>query len=140
MSDGYATLLGVSRVIVALLRILNLLIATLLVGMFVATFVLEPMFLQVFGGKQPPRIDPGLLLPILRLWIVLSAPMFVAVHIQLSRLLAMIETVRAGDPFVPENAVRMKTIAWCLLATQALSLAYGVMAMLMNWAGSRIEW
>ena len=30
----------------------------------------------------------------------------------LKRLLAMVETVRAGDPFVAENAHRLETIAW----------------------------
>jgi hypothetical protein len=140
VSDSYATLLSVSRAIVAILRILNLLLGALLLGMFLGSFLFEPLFLEVFANKQPARIDPGLLLPILRVWVLLTAPLIGAIHIQLSRLLAMIETVRAGDPFVPENAVRMKTIAWCLLATQALSLVYGMMAALMNAAGSRIDW
>jgi hypothetical protein len=139
LSNRYATLLGVSRTLVAILRVLNLVMGALLVGMLLASFIFEPLFLQVFGDKQPPRIDPGLLLPILRVWILLTAPMIAAVHILLSRLLAMIETVRSGDPFVPENAVRMKTIAWCLLTTQALGLAFGAMAASMNAAGSRID-
>jgi Na+-transporting methylmalonyl-CoA/oxaloacetate decarboxylase gamma subunit len=40
----------------------------------------------------------------------------------LKRLLAMTETVRAGDPFVAANAYRLNTIAWVLLALQLLSL------------------
>jgi hypothetical protein len=140
VSDGYTTLLGVSRFFVGLSRILNLLVGVLLVGMLVGSVIFQPLFLEVFGHKQPARIDPGLLLPILRVWIVLSLPMIGAVHILLSRLLAMIETVRAGDPFVPENAVRMKTIAWCLLGIQLLGLAFGVMAGMMNAAGSSIDW
>lgn len=139
MSDGYTRLLGLSRAIVAILRILNLAMGVLLVGMLVASFVFEPVFREFFS-KVPPRIDPGFLMPTLRLWMLLAMPMIAAVHIMLSRLLAMIESVRAGDPFVPENAVRMKTIAWCLLATQALGLVYGMMAALMNAAGSRIDW
>jgi len=139
VSDGYTRLLGLSRAIVAILRILNLAMGVLLVGMLVASFVFEPVFREFFS-KVPPRIDPGFLMPTLRLWMLLAMPMIAAVHIMLSRLLAMIESVRAGDPFVPENAVRMKTIAWCLLATQALGLVYGMMAALMNAAGSRIDW
>lgn len=139
MSDSYATLLGVSRALVALLRVFNIVIGALLIGMFFASFLFEPVFREFFS-KVPPRIDPGFLMPALRLWMILALPMIGAVHVIFSRLLAMIATVRAGDPFVPENAVRMKTIAWCLLAVQLLGLAFGVMAAVMNAAGSRIDW
>src|SRR6266851_6254344 len=40
----------------------------------------------------------------------------------LKRLLAIVETVRAGDPFVAANAVRLQAIAWTLLALQLLSI------------------
>ncbi|HJQ97159.1 MAG TPA: DUF2975 domain-containing protein [Candidatus Polarisedimenticolaceae bacterium] len=43
----------------------------------------------------------------------------------LKRLLAMVETVRAGDPFVAGNAKRLQTIAWTLFAIQVLSLVIG---------------
>ncbi len=66
--------------------------------------------------------------------------MVAAVHVVLSRLLAVVETVRSGDPFVPENAARLQTIAWCVLATQLLDLTFGMMAATMNAAGSRIDW
>ena len=58
----------------------------------------------------------------------------------LSRLLAVVETVRSGDPFVPQNAARLKTIAWCVLATQLLHLTFGMLAAAMNAAGSTIDW
>ena len=35
-----------------------------------------------------------------------------------SRLLWIVETVRAGDPFVTENAARLQTIAWSVLALE----------------------
>jgi nitrate/nitrite transporter NarK len=140
VSRNQATLLGVSQLIVWLLRLLNLLTGVLLVGMLIGSFLFEPLFVQVFANKQPPRIDPGLLLPTLRVTVALTAPLIAAVHIMLSRLLAMIETVRNGDPFVPENAVRMKTIAWCLLVSQLYSLVFGAMVAIMNAAGSSIDW
>jgi hypothetical protein len=40
----------------------------------------------------------------------------------LKRLLAIVETVRAGDPFVGANAARLHAIAWVLLTLQLLSL------------------
>jgi DUF2975 family protein len=53
---------------------------------------------------------------------VVSTPLNYAI---LKRLLAMVETVRAGDPFVAANAYYLQSIAWALLALQLLSLVVG---------------
>ncbi len=49
-------------------------------------------------------------------------------HVVLKRLLAIVETVRAGDPFVAANANRLQAIAWTLLTLQVLSLVIGAIA------------
>jgi hypothetical protein len=46
----------------------------------------------------------------------------------LKRLLAMVETVRAGDPFVAANASRLQVIAWALFALQCFSIVIGAVA------------
>jgi hypothetical protein len=51
---------------------------------------------------------------------LLAAPINYAI---LKRLLAMVETVRAGDPFVRENAYRLNVIAWLLLVIEAGNIA-----------------
>ena len=43
----------------------------------------------------------------------------------LKKLLAIVETVRAGDPFVATNADRLRAIAWSLFALQVLSMVIG---------------
>jgi hypothetical protein len=43
----------------------------------------------------------------------------------LERLLAIVLTVRAGDPFIATNARRLQAIAWALFAIQLLSLVIG---------------
>lgn len=131
--------LGLSRTLLRILRGLNLFTGVVLVIMFVASFVFEPAF-RAFFTKPPAHGDTALLIPLLRVWMLLAVPVIAIVHRLLSRLLDMIETVRAGDPFVPENAARMKTIAWCVLGTQLFDLACGVMAAAMNSAGSNIPW
>jgi hypothetical protein len=45
------------------------------------------------------------------------------VHTILRRLLAVVDTVRAGDPFVAENAVRLQSIAKRVVGMEALRLA-----------------
>jgi hypothetical protein len=49
-------------------------------------------------------------------------------HAMLKRLLAMVATVRAGDPFVAANAYRLHAIAWLLLGLQLLSMVIGGIA------------
>ena len=50
---------------------------------------------------------------------ILTVPLNLAM---LKRMLAMVHTVRAGDPFVAANAYRLNTIAWVLLALQIIGL------------------
>ena len=49
-------------------------------------------------------------------------------YVVLKRLLAIVETVREGDPFVAVNASRLQETAWALLALQLLSLVIGAIA------------
>ena len=49
-------------------------------------------------------------------------------HVVLKRLLAIVETVRAGHPFVAANASRLQAIAWVLLALNLLSIVIGAIA------------
>jgi hypothetical protein len=43
----------------------------------------------------------------------------------LKKLLAIVGTVRAGDPFVAANADRLRAIAWALFTLQILSIVIG---------------
>ena len=131
--------LGASHVLLVIGRALNLLTGLMLILAIPASFVFESQFLEFFS-KRPARIDASWLMPTLRLWMVLAIGMVAAVHVVIARLLAMIATVRAGDPFVPENAVRLNTIAWCGLAIQLMHLAFGGFAATVNAAGSNVDW
>ncbi len=46
----------------------------------------------------------------------------------LKRLLAIVRTIRGGDPFVAANASRLQAIAWVLLALNLLSIVIGAIA------------
>jgi hypothetical protein len=49
-------------------------------------------------------------------------------HVVLKRLLAIIRTVRGGQPFVAANASRLQAIAWVLLALNVISIVIGAIA------------
>ena len=49
-------------------------------------------------------------------------------HVVLKRLLAILKTVRGGEPFVAVNASRLQTIAWVMIALNLLSMVIGAIA------------
>jgi hypothetical protein len=138
MSQADSTALSASRILLKVLRVLNIGMAVGLVLAVPASFFFAPTFFEFFS-KKPPRIDPSMLLPTLRVWLVMALLMVALIHVQLSRLLAVVATV-PDDPFVPENALRLKTIAWCMLGIELLRLVFGILAGTMNAAGSNIDW
>jgi hypothetical protein len=60
-------------------------------------------------------------------------------HVILKRLLAIVETVRAGDPFVAANATRLQAIAWALLTLQLLSLVVGAIVKAVSIPGHPLD-
>jgi len=63
------------------------------------------------------------------------------VHTIFSRLIAMIDTVRAGHPFAAANADRLRHIAWGMLAIQFIDIAFGWFAWRLGEAtGELIGW
>lgn len=131
-------LLGLSRLLLTIWRVLNLAVAAGFVLLLLGSFLFEPAFRDYYSRR--PSLDAGIIVPTLRLWVLLGLPMFAAIHVLISRLLAMVDTVRAGEPFVPQNAARLKTIAWCLLGVQLFDLACGVFAGILSSAGAKIDW
>jgi hypothetical protein len=138
MPERHAQLLGLSRFLLRLWRVLNIGMAAAFAALLLASFLFEPSFRDYYSRR--PTLDADVIIPTLRVWVLVGLPLFAAIHVLVSRLLAMVDTVRAGEPFVPENAVRMKTIAWCLLAVQLFDLGCGVFAGILSSAGARIDW
>jgi len=78
--------------------------------------------------KLSPSPEAERLVMGLRAIILLGLAAIPLNHAALKRLLAIVETVRGGDPFVAANASRLQAIAWTLLALQLLSLVIGAIA------------
>ncbi len=60
-------------------------------------------------------------------------------HAALKRLLAIVETVRAGDPFVAANARRLRVIAWVLLALQIVGFVVGAIVKAISTPGHPVD-
>ena len=75
-----------------------------------------------------PSPDTDRLVTALRVIAMLGVALVPLNYAILKRLLAIVETVRAGDPFVAANASRLQAIAWTLFTLQLLSIVIGTIA------------
>jgi Protein of unknown function (DUF2975) len=122
MSRSYSAALPIAYVVLRLLILLNWLYgAAILVLLFVMPN--ERWIMSAFDLTPSPEADRLIMgLRAVAVLGLVSIPLNYAV---LKRLLGMVETVRAGDPFVAANAERLQAIAWVLLALQLLSIVIG---------------
>ncbi len=124
MARAFPSALATARTVVRALIVLNLVLGAGIVALFVASFVArDAVFAALGAGVTNARLIDGMRL--IMLIGIGSAPL---THILLTRLLAIIESVRRGDPFVAGNAARLQTTAWALLGLELLHLAVGAIA------------
>jgi hypothetical protein len=103
-----------------ILIVLNWLFGAGILALLASTLVNAPWAMKALGVSR--FANPGAVLMGMRAIAALGLVSIPLVHAILTRLLAMVVTVRVGDPFVPGNAHRLQGIAWVLLALQFLSL------------------
>ena len=117
-----SAVLPILNVMLRILVVLNLLGG---VAIFALLVILpnEQWIMTAFKLSPSPEADR--LVMGLRAIAVLGLAVVPLNHVVLKRLLAIVETVRGGDPFVAANASRLQTIAWALLAMQIISIVIG---------------
>ncbi len=119
-SAALPTAYVVLRILVVLNWIYGAIVLAILVGMLAA----EQWTMTALG--IPLSAQSGKLIIGMR---AIAALGLVAVPLNLAvlkRLVAMVKTVRAGDPFVATNAYRLQAIAWFLLGQQILGVVIGL--------------
>ena len=114
--------LPIAHVVLRILIIVNWLVGAAILALLVV-MPNEQWIMAAF--KLSPSPDAERLVMGLRAAAVLGLVGIPLNYAVLKRLLAIVLTVRAGDPFVAANAYRLKAIAWALLALQLLSLVIG---------------
>ena len=119
MSKSYSAALPIAYVVLRILVILNWLVGLAIVVLLVA-MPTERWIMSAFELSPSPEADRIVLG--LRAAAVVGLATIPLNHVILKRLLAIVETVRVGDPFVAANAERLQAIAWTLLALQLLGL------------------
>lgn len=136
MTRASAHALAVARPVIQLLIVLNVLYALVISGLLIWSFFIEGWPARPLGFdtvNAHPWVGNGL-----RAIVVIGVIGAAVVHTVLRRLLAIVDTVRVGDPFVLENAQRLDAIAWRVLALEGLRiLVAGIAAVV--WEPGRID-
>lgn len=114
--------LPIAHAVLRILIVVNWLGGIAILALLVAT-PNEQWIMSAF--KLTPSPDAERLVMGLRAIAVLGLVSIPLNYVVLKRLLAIVKTVRAGDPFVAANASRLQAIAWALLALNVLSIVIG---------------
>jgi hypothetical protein len=123
--SAFPALPAARRLLTALLY-LNGVYGLAILGLLLASVVVPgPLFEGL--GVRPANGRHSLELG-MRLIMVIGIASVPLAYVILSRLRAIVDTVRDGDPFVATNAARLQTIAWAYLGLELLHLAVGVVA------------
>lgn len=117
--------LPIAHVVLRILVVVNWLMVPAILALL---FVMPNREWIMASFKLSPSLEAERVVMALRTIAVLGLAAIPLHYAVLKRLLAMVETVRAGDPFVAANATRLQTIAWVLLTLQLFSLVIGAIA------------
>jgi hypothetical protein len=120
MNRTSAQALTIARPIIQGLTILNILYALGLALLLGASLLMDGWPERALGFdivSKYPQVPLGL-----RAIVVIGLVGAAIVHTILRRLLAIVDTVRVGDPFIQQNARRLDAIAWSVLALEVLRL------------------
>lgn len=118
--------LPIAYVVLRTLIVVNGFVGAAILSLLIWSLTHEQWTMTALG--VPPSPDTGRLIIGMRAVAALGLAAIPLNHIVLKRLLAIVETVRAGDPFIAANAHRLQAIAWVLLALQLLSIVIGAIA------------
>lgn len=125
MTQSSIDALILSRKLIRALMVLNVLLGVLILALLAASLVAEGPVMAALGMK--PVGDGSLLIAGGRTIMVIGILSTPLAHMILTRLLAIVDTVRFG-PFVAENAARLRLMGWALLGLELLNLGVGAVA------------
>jgi hypothetical protein len=116
--------LPIAHVVLRILIVGNWLWGVAILALFLAPH--EQWLMRSF--RLSPSPDTDRLIMGMRAIMALGLVVIPLNYLILKRLLAIVETVRAGDPFVAANAARLQAIAWALLVLQLLGMVIDAIA------------
>src|SRR3954470_16180774 len=113
--------LTISRVALHILIILNWVYGAAILALIIFSFTAASWLMPALKVTAP-------MMQGMRAVALLGLVCIPLYYLILRRLLDIVESVRAGDPFAGQNAARLEAIAWALAGLQVLSLIIGGIA------------
>lgn len=138
--------LPLARTALRAVRVLNLVYGAGIAALLLATLLAPDWTFTALGLARENFARIG---GAMRAIALLGIAGVVIAHFVLSHLLAIVDSVRDGDPFVLANARRLQSIAWLVLGGELLHLAIGALGALastpaqaldLDWSFSLTPW
>lgn len=123
MTHRQSSALAFTGQLLGALIVLNLLYGAALLVLLAADIVAPVFTLTTLTGRAPQALMGVFQWAMVLMLVGIAA--VPATHLVLTRLRAMVATVRDGDPFVAENARRLKVIALGFVNLEVLRLIVG---------------
>jgi hypothetical protein len=124
-----AKALAWSRPLISALVVLNLVYAAGVALLLVVSLVPGTVLWEALGMLPFPEGHRSEIVLGLRAVMLVGVVAALVVDRVLRQLRAIVDTVRAGDPFVAANAERLERIAWWVLVGEGLRLLIGAIAL-----------
>jgi hypothetical protein len=129
MPRHYSAALPFAYVLLRILIVLNWLFA---VAVLVLLFVMPHEHWLMVSLKLTPGPEATKILWGMRAIAVIGLLTIPLYHLILTRLLAIVGTVRAGDPFVMANAGRLQAIAWVMIVLQVVAVIIAIIVRMIS--------
>lgn len=126
MSQPYPNSLVISEKVLKVLIKLNVLFGLGISALLIATLIAPGPVFHALGVRG--NTDNSTLMLGMQAIMVLGICVVPVANIIFTRLLAFVESVGYGDPFVAENARRLQVIAWAALAAELIHLTIVIIA------------
>jgi hypothetical protein len=130
MATRSANALNLSRSVLRVLIKLNGVYGAFILTLLIASIVAETTVFRALGALPKGALpdDGSNLLSGMRAVMVIGILAVPVTHFVLTGLLAIVETVRHGNPFITRNAERLRSMAWAMLALEIMNIIVGLIA------------
>ncbi|MCB1627389.1 MAG: DUF2975 domain-containing protein [Xanthomonadales bacterium] len=137
LSSAWWHSLPLARRVLTVLRVINGIYVVAIVLLLGASLIWPVVIMTGLGVRPEP--DTAALVLGMRAIMGIGIVGALLTHLVLGQLLALLASVRAGDPFVADNARRLRRIAVWVLLAELLRLLVGLISAAVSTPGQQLD-
>lgn len=119
-------MLRFARSTLKILNVANWIVGIAIMALFAVWAFVMPDRIGAIAVKTHPELAADSVIAALRVSLLAIPVMIAVIHKLLASLVAIIDTIPAGTVFSIENAARLRTVAWMMVAASALDDVWGI--------------